>query len=224
MKKMAIFFLISVILLGGLFLLHNFSANAIAQFLIANKPINDAEVLLVEGWFPKGLLGYVKEEFNKGSYRYILVSGMDNEYVSSPDHEQRIYSNASYVARELMNMDIDSSKIIVVSSASTNIHKTFSMASAVKKWISLKDPTVKRINIISAWSHGRKSWCAYQRILGDSIKVGIFTYPVRQLPMSQWWLTRSGFTYQVFSLVGYTYAALWPVALLDSGDRSTNFK
>jgi hypothetical protein len=217
MKTLIIYFLICVILLGSFFLLYNFSANTIAHFLNVNKPINDAEVLLVEGWFPKRLMEYVKKEFNKGSYRYVLVSGMDNEYVSDPDHEQKIYSNAASVAQELINMDIDPAKIIVVSCSSKNIHKTFSMALTIRRWVKLNDPAIKRINVITAWSHGRKTWCTYQRIFDDSIKIGILTYPMRQLPISQWWLSRSGFRYQVYSLVGYIYAALWPVALLDEG-------
>ena len=94
-----------------------------AQFLKVNKPINDAEVLLVEGWVPKRLLGYVKEEFKSGPYRYILVSGMDSAYVLDPDEGQKIYSNAINLARELIDMGIDSSRIKSVSCSSTNIHK-----------------------------------------------------------------------------------------------------
>jgi hypothetical protein len=217
MKNMVIFLILCVILSGSFFLLYNFSANAIAQFLYVNKPIDDAEVLLVEGWVPKRFLGYVKEEFDKGSYGYILVSGMNSQYVSDPDDQQMIYSNASIVAHQLITMGIDTSKIIVVNCFSTNIHKTFSMALATRRWVNLNNPTIKRINIVTTWSHGKKTWCAYQRVFGDSIKVGILTYPMRQLPISQWWLTRSGFRYQMYSLVGYIYAALWPVALLDEG-------
>jgi hypothetical protein len=216
-KNLVISFLLFVILLSSFFLLYNFSANAMAQFLNVNKPINNAEVLLVEGWVPKRLLRYVKEEFSGGSYRYILISGMDGEYIADPDERKKIYSNVLNVAHELENMGIDSSKIKVVSCSSTSMHRTFSMALTARKWLNVNDPAVKLINISTAWSHGRKTWCAYQRVLGDSIKVGILTYPKRRLPISQWWLTRRGFTYQAYWLAGYIYAALWPIALLNNG-------
>jgi hypothetical protein len=219
MKNIVIFFLLFIILLSSFSLLYNFSTNTLAQYLSVNKPINDAEVLLVEGWVPKKLLGYVKEEFYKSSYKYILVSSMDGEYVSEHDRGQGIYSDTINVAHELVNMGIDSSKIKIVSCPSTEIHRTFSMALAARKWVNVNDPMIRYINVFTTQNHGRKTWCSYQKVFGDSIKVGIITYPKRKLPVSQWWFTRSGVRYQLYSLAGYIYVKLWPVALLEDNSK-----
>jgi hypothetical protein len=163
-NKMFIIFIISAVVFGTL--LKNFSANAIAQFLYVNNPIEDAEVLLVEGWIHNAILKYIKEEFLKSSYKYILVSGMEYQSVPVQDYNQEpIESNASSVVQALIDIGIEPSKIKVAACHSTNIHKTFSMAFAAKKWFSLNDPSVKHINLCTAWSHGRKTWCAYKKVL-----------------------------------------------------------
>lgn len=213
MNSTVILLILCVVALTSLFIIKNFSANALAQFLNVNKSVENAEVLVVEGWVHNGTLKYVKDEFSKGSYKYILVSGMENGTVQG-QVKKRIDSDASSVAQELIDMGIEPSKVKVSACNSTSMHRTFSMAVAAKKWLSMNDPSIKRINICTAWSHGRKTWCAYQRVFGDNIRVGILTYPKRQTPISQWFLKRGGLRYQLYSLAGYIYVTLWPINLL----------
>ena len=218
MKHILIFFLLCGVLLSSSFFLFNFFSNALAQFLNVNKPIDDGEVLIVEGWINSKLLVNVKEEFEKRHYKYILVSEMDNDSGSMTTRNQndQTYNNVFRITNELITLGINTSKIRVVTCHTTIIHKTFSMAQSARNWLRTNDPTVRRINICTGWSHGRKSWCAYQRIFGSAFCIGILTYPQSQKPVEKWWLSRGGrFRSQLFSLTGYIYSALWPISLLD---------
>jgi hypothetical protein len=215
-NNIIILFVLCIIVLGSLMLLINFSSNAIAQYLNVNKPIDEAEVLLVEGWVDIYTLKFVKNEFSKGSYKYILISGMEGEPASGRNIVENTDSNASYIAQKLINRGIDSSEVKVAACHSTSIHRTFSMALAVRDWLNLNDPSIRRVNICTEYSHGRKTWSAYKRVLGDKITAGIFTFPKEQTPISQWFFKRVGFRHQMYSLLGYIYAALWPINLVSS--------
>jgi hypothetical protein len=206
-----------LLLVAGLYFLFCFSTNALTEFLRVNEPIQDAEVLIVEGWISGKFDEAVKEEFQKGSYKYILISGFadeDSEFGSTEITEGDTSRTAS-LASILIQMGIDSSKIkIVAISKSIKIHKTFAMAQAAGKWLQNNDPSIRRVNICTVWSHGRKTWCAFRKILSDTFSVGIITFPKETLPVDKWWTTRSGFRWQVWSFANYLYALLWPVSLL----------
>jgi len=207
-----------LLLVASLYFLFCFSTNALTEFLRVNKPIPDAEVLIVEGWISgKFDEAAVKEEFQKGSYKYILISDFadeDSEFDGKTITEDDTSRSASF-ASKLIQMGIDSSKIkIVEKSNSIKIHKTFAMAQAAGKWLKNNDPSIRRVNVCTVWSHGRKTWCAFQKILDDTFSVGIITFPKETLPVNKWWTTRSGFRWQVWSFANYLYAMLWPVSLL----------
>ncbi len=208
---LVVIFILYIVVFGTLF--KNFFTNVVAQFLNVNKPIEDAEVLLVEGWMNNTILKYVKKEFFKRPYKYILVSGMESQLNSVQNKENEIY--AWSVAQSLIDIGIDPAKIKVSACHLTSMHKTFSMALAAKTWFSLNDPSVRCINICSAWSHGKKTLCAYKKVIGKDIRTGILTFPEMRKPVFNWFLSSAGFKYQLYSFTGYIYVFLWPVGLVD---------
>ena len=207
-----------LLLVVGLYFLFCFFTNALAAFLHVNEPVHDADVLIVEGWLSQRFAESVKEEFQKGTYKYILISGFADEIYSRYDGKEITKSDTSPdapLASIRLQMGIDSTKIKIVEiSNSVKIHRTFAMAQAAGKWLQNNDPSVRSVNICTSWNHGRKTWCAYRKILGDTFNVGILTFPKETIPVHKWWTTRGGFRWQVWALANYLYAVLWPVSLI----------
>jgi hypothetical protein len=208
----------ALLLLAGLYFLFCFLTNALAEFLNVDEPVREAEVLIVEGWLSAKFGESVKEEFQKGAYKYILIPGLANEINSKHDGKEITSGDTSGdapLAAALIQMGIDSSKIKIAEiSNSIKTHKTFTMAQAAGKWLQHNDPAVRRVNICTGRNHGRKTWCAYRKILGDTFHVGILTVPKESLPKHNWWTIRDGFRERLWSFANYLYAVLWPVSLL----------
>jgi len=198
-------------LAAGLFLACNFLTNALAAFLSVNKPIANAQVLVVEGWLFTPMLHYVKEEFERGQYANILVSGLPRDVVAGMSEPA---SDAARTGRALVAMGVDSSKIVIVQTNAGRVHKTFAMAQAARRWFATHDSSVKRINVCTVQGHGRKTWCAYRRVFAKTTQVGILSFPGRPLPVRAWWTTRRGIKWQLWFLAGYLDARFWPIWLL----------
>ena len=100
------------------------------------------------------------------------------------------------------------------------------MARAAEKWLYNNDPSVRRVDVCTAWSHGRKTFgLAHRRILGDSFNIGILTFPKETLPMQKWWTTRSGFRGQVCTLpiIRMLYCGLFSSTRLELKVRRVGF-
>ena len=204
----------AVLLAAGLYVLFCFTGNALANFLRVNDPIPNAEVLIVEAWIPGRFAESVKEEFSKGKYRYILLSGLAQD-MDVTGAKETVSGNYSKIASSLAKAGLDSEKLKTVSIPnSTRAHKTFSMAKSAANWLHINDPSATRINVLTAGNHGRKTWCAYKRVFGGRFSVGILSFPQHRYPLRTWWTTRRGFIWQVASLANYAYATVWPLSLV----------
>lgn len=194
----------------------NFLSNSIVEYLLVNKPAAQAEVLIVEGWLYEfeQLVPSVSNEFKNGDYKYILISGKSYEAVSQFSGNDTVDSPSSNLAALLMKNGIDPSAIKIVEVFEVNEHKTFSMARAAKKWLLAHDPSVKSVNVCSAGAHGRKTWCAYKRMLGNGINVGVLSFTTGGPLPNKWLERRCGTKWLTYTLAGYLYAKFWPLSFI----------
>jgi hypothetical protein len=202
-------------------LLLNFAKNALAAYLIVNKPVSDARVLIVEGWIFGNLIPDVKFEFLKGRYDYLLVAWQPKTAESNdllkPDGEgERVDTREKLIAAGL-----DSSKIRVVSLPQIAVHNTLAMALTVGKWLRANDPAATRVNVCTANVHGRKTWVAYKRALGGSGSVGIISFTRRNIPVLKWWKKSpgGGMRFLLRRWAGVIDAAWCPISWVDSESR-----
>lgn len=192
----------------------NFLSNTLVEYLLVNKPVPQAEALIVEGWLFdfKRLIPMINSEFRSGNYKYILISGKSYGFVSASSGNDTVESQSSDLAKSLMDLGIDSSKIKIVEIHSVDIHKTFSMAHAAKQWLLLHDPGLKSANVCTAGAHGRKTWCAYKRMLGKKVNVGILSFSTGSDFSNKWLERRCGTRWLAYTLAGYLYAKFWPLS------------
>ena len=137
------------LLVAGFYFLFCFVTNSLLEFLRVNEPVHDAEVLIVEGWLSGEFSEFVKDEFQKGAYKYILISGYSQQIDSNHDGEiaEDDTSHDALLASMLLTKEIDSSKIKTINVPdSITIHRTFAMARAAEKWLYNNDPSVRRVD------------------------------------------------------------------------------
>lgn len=193
----------------------NFLSNTLVEYLIINKPVPKAEVLIVESWIVrfKKLVPLVYNEYKTGSYRYILISDM------SYHKGQREPANAAgtastRLANLLINLGIDSAKIKTSATLAAHSHRTFSTAKAAAKWLRTNDSGVKTINVCTAGIHGPKTWWAYKRSFGNNFNIGILSFSSNVAWPHKWTKRRCNTRWLVYNLAGYFYAKFWPLAFI----------
>jgi hypothetical protein len=167
----------------------------------------------VEGWLFNKLFSYADEEFSTGKYRYLIVAG--RKYSDATDSGTFQSCDFAHYAEKKFAAPFPAvSPVHIIHVPDRHWHNTFMSAVAVKSWIRENHPEIQRINVCTAGSHARKTWCAYTRIFGSSAEVGIISLPPRQPIKKNWWLNRIGLKWQVYFLGGYLYARFWPLFLL----------
>ena len=72
MKKIFLVLIVPLLLL----LLFPYLAPAWYHFLALQKPVNDADILLVEGWISERSLRQAVQEFHRQDYRYLVVASI----------------------------------------------------------------------------------------------------------------------------------------------------
>ncbi len=197
--------LTAVVLLLGFPFLFNIMKNAVCAYLRVYKPVDDARVLIVEGWLFPRYFPDVKNEFQRGGYDYILISG---EFRTG----KSVKSDCERLRWALADLGVDSARIKAVEIRVKKLHNTLAMALAAKQWLNENDPAAKRVNICTWRSHGRKTLVSYRRALGKTYRVGILSLPRNARPVRDWWKKCEGFRWLVWRLGGALYAAVWPLS------------
>lgn len=212
---MMILFFTSIPIIAAAFFCFNFLSNSLVEYLAITKPIRRAEVMIVEGWLFefKSLVAFVNNEFRMGEYKYILISGKSYATAATFDGDT-VDSPSSGVAFLLREMGTDPSKIKIVEVFSVNEHKTFAMAKAARKWLLSNDPSVRSVNVCSAGAHGRKTWCAYRRVFGRDVDVGILSFSTSPPHLNKWLERRCGTQWLMYIFAGYIYAKFYPVSCI----------
>ena len=192
-------FLIFIIFFAGfVFML------SIHSFLAVTKPV-PTNLLVVEGWLPDSDLKLAADEFHNGHYKKLITIGGPVSDGSLND-----MNIAEQAAQKLISFAVEESVLTAVPFSNQTKHKTFMSFIALRNWIIRSDQSIKSLNLFTGSVHARKSWTICQRVLGDSIKVGVFAAPPQRYHPRYWWLSKRGIRLVFKNTVSYFYALLFP--------------
>lgn len=82
---------------------------------------------------------------------------------------------AEFTKNYLLELGIDSRKIIAISETKNHGNRTLESAQGINTWIKLNNNHVDGINVLSAGQHSRRSWLTYEKLVPINQKVGILT-------------------------------------------------
>jgi len=177
----------------------------IHSFLAPNSPIK-ADILVVEGWVPDYALKKAIDEFNRGSYKKLITTGIPVEEGYYLSH----YKNAAEMAAATLRvLNFDRDKLVAVPASKVNINRTASTAVALRQWLADSDLKVKSINLQSFDVHARRSWLTYKQALAPDIKVGVITVNSDDYNPDKWWFYSAGVRLIISETISYIYAKLF---------------
>lgn len=86
-------------------------------------------------------------------------------------------SYAELAKNELIELGLDSARIIAIPAIRVSVNRTLSSVLAVKNYLQENALKVEGLNIISIGVHGRRTWMTYSHFFGNQFPVGIIALP-----------------------------------------------
>ena len=191
--------LLFALLVAGLVAL---TMSKIHPFLAVTEPVS-ANILVVEGWVPDYVLKETKNEFERGHYRKLYVTGGPLENGSALSE----YKTYAELGTAILNkMGISDSALEAVPFPSVRQDRTYTSALALNNLLRQQGASGTGIVLISLGAHSRRSRLLFQKALGDNSIVGIIAVEDRSYDPDHWWKFSAGVRAVVDELFAYTYA------------------
>lgn len=195
-----------VIALALFVVLFVFTVTHIQSFLAVTAPIK-ADILVVEGWIDDNGLKQALAEFERGSYRQLITTGIPLQrgfYLSE-------YKNfAALAAATLEAMGADKDKIIPIPTPDVLKDRTHASVLELDKWLVNSQQNshqkIESINLFSDNVHARRSWMIYKKLLEPKIKVGVIAAENFGYNPKRWWGSSEGVRTVLPEAIGYIYA------------------
>jgi uncharacterized SAM-binding protein YcdF (DUF218 family) len=182
------------------FLLFRFFIGNIYDYLSPNKPII-TNTLVIEGWLDDFAIEEVYSIYLENEYEIIITTGgpLDNGYLAT-----RFITAANLAKATLIELGMDSTKIVTVPRKHVLKSRTYQSALALKDWIETNNPNLKSFNLVSLGTHSKRSLLLFQKALPDK-EIGIIALRDQRFDPEKWWKTSKGSRTVITEAIGYFY-------------------
>ena len=173
-------------------------------FLTVNDPAPGG-VFVVEGWMSPPQAKNALEEFQRGTYSGLYVTG---EPIDKGSPLNQYDSYAEMTADVLRRLGADSATLHAVPAPKVARDRTYSTALALKKALLAEGISIAKVNVVSGATHTRRSRLLYEMAFGSGTRVGAIAVPERDFDPARWWKTSSGVREVTGEFIAYLYARL----------------
>lgn len=174
-------------------------------FLAPNRPIEGAEVLVIEGWMPDYAIAAAAAEFHRGGYQRIVTTGPP---ILHSRHFIPHSTFADLSAATLIALGIYPDKVVALPHSVAPVKRTAASAAALQQGLQQAGIRPKTVNLYSLGPHARRSWTLCRAALAPEIQVGILSAKPQEYDPDRWWRSSSGARTVMVEMIGYTYLYL----------------
>jgi uncharacterized SAM-binding protein YcdF (DUF218 family) len=164
----------------------------------------DAKILVMEGWVHEFAAEATAEEFIRGAYQKIYVTGVpvagSGEYTI--DSNTEAYVGAGLLKRHGVPEDF----LQRVPRRAVDRDRTYGSAVELKNWFREHNVSVKSINVVTEGVHARRTRLLFQEAFGESVAVGIIAAPNPEYDAGHWWRYSEGVREVIGETIVYVYA------------------
>jgi uncharacterized SAM-binding protein YcdF (DUF218 family) len=173
--------------------------------LATNSPLQQVNVLVVEGWIPDYALKQAATEYLEKSYSQIITTGVP---LDAGSYLLEYKNYAELAAITLKNIGLKPEKILVIPSAEVIKDRTYASAIALRQWLEKSNSQIRAINLFTHDTHARRSWLIFQQALAPKIQVGIISSAPKNYDPQKWWIYSAGVRSIIDEIVAYLYAVV----------------
>lgn len=183
-----------------IFLMFRFFKENLYDYLAPNEPIS-TKVLVIEGWLDDFAIEEAYTIYQENDYEIIITTGgsLDIGYLAT-----HFVTTAHLARATLIELGMDSTKIIAVPRKHVLEKRTYQSAIALKNWIDANEPNMQSFNLISLGTHSKRSWLLFRKALPDK-EIGIIALQDQRFDPEKWWKTSKGSRTVITEAIGYFY-------------------
>lgn len=194
-----------LLLLVSCGLLAGIAIRTVHPFLAVTDRV-PARVLVIEGWIPDRALRAGLEEFRRGGYRELLLTGGPLES-GAPLSE--FGSFAELARATLVRMGAPAEVLHAVPAPAVQRDRTFASAVALRDWLRRQGRSSEPFNVVSDDVHARRTRALFERAFGGRAEIGIIAVPDPRFDGASWWRSSQGFRTVTDEVIGYLYASVF---------------
>ena len=155
-------------------------------------------MLVVEAWIPNKTLQEAARVFQRGSYRYLVLIGSQ---ITASDPSRNY---ADLAAEDLAKQGVRLENVIKIVTPYQSESRTFAEAEAFRRWLLGSGLQVCCVEVFTVGVHARKSWITFEKVLGNTYRVGVIAGP-EEYNAKYWPVSRRGLWLVLRNLSGYLY-------------------
>lgn len=161
-------------------------------------------VLVVEGWVDIHGIKAGVEEFHRGGYERVFVTGGPVRGLGGYLNDQSTAAGVS--ASRLKQAGVPPEKVQATPARQTARDRTYVSAVALRDWCAANGVKLTRINVLTQDVHARRTRLLFQKALGSQVEVGIIAVPHVDYDASRWWRYSEGVRSVIGEIIAYGYA------------------
>ena len=188
--------------LVGLAALGGFAWAMAYPFLARQEPVS-SEILVVEGWLEDDLLEQAAGWAGSNGVRKVVATGGPIE-LGGPLMEWKNHAEMTKARLEAMGY-AERFEIVAAPAEKVRRGRTRESARALKAVLGMERGA---INVASEGPHTRRSWRAYQGVMGDGVEVGSVALTPAAYGAEDWWSCSEGVRGVIDEAVAYGYDLL----------------
>ena len=167
----------------------------------------DTRLLAMEGFIEIYAVQATAAEFRSRGYERVFATG-------GPEAGMGGYTNdyntlARVGAGRLEKAGVPADLVQMVPSRVLSRDRTYNSALALKEWCTANGVPLRRINVVTADVHARRTRLLFQKALGPDVEVGIISVPHPDYDARRWWHYSQGVRAVIGECIAYVYARLF---------------
>lgn len=174
-----------------------------AEPFLAMQAPRPGGVLIVEGWAADYALRAAVEEFHRGHYAKLYVTGGPLEE-GAPLSEYKTFADLG--AATLLKFGLSADEVQAVPAALVLRDRTFNSAVFLGKWLHEHQQTPAQFNLMTIGAHARRSRLLFQKALGKNALVGVIAIPDENYDEKHWWRYSAGVRTIISEAMAWFYA------------------
>ena len=193
-----------IAVIAGMVGLAFLSAHGVFPFLAPTHRIG-GDFLVVEGWLPDYALADLRQEFDQGGFKLLVITGSPILKGEALTEHKNL---ADLTKAILLKAGWPNDKLVAVPSAEVLKDRTYAAALALKEWLDRSKTPARSLTLYSGGAHARRSWLLYRMALGSQTQVGIIASRDLRYDGKRWWRTSEGVRDILNESIAYVYAKI----------------
>ncbi len=170
-------------------------------FLAPNHPLPGG-ILVVEGWAPDYALKIAVQEFARGNYSKLYVTGGPIEH-GAPLSEFSTYAELG--ASALLKFGLTNNSVQAVPAPRVQQDRTYNSALALMRYLRQNSLPSAPLNLISIGPHARRSRLLFEKAFENRQRIGIVALDPHDYDARHWWRSSSGVRTVLSETFAYVY-------------------